>query len=144
MKRLDRAKKPLFLLVGLFIVALLLIPYQEASSGDRVEVLETLGGKVEIKLEPHGSVRAKVFDSQRLQYEFILDRESQQHLLTQSISKANIYLVGKYKEELVIDDLTTRKRYVLSIFNKTRAIKNIPPARTQPIIVKGYSITLLE
>ncbi|GAB2549104.1 hypothetical protein GCM10027085_44870 [Spirosoma aerophilum] len=125
-------------------MALLLIPYQEASSGDRTDVLKTLGGKVEIKLEPHGSVRAKVFDGQRLQYEFILDRESQQNLLTQSISKANIYLVGKGGEELVIDDLTTKKRYILSIFKKTGNIKNIPPAQTQPIIVKGYSTSLME
>ena len=123
---------------------LLLIPYQEVSSADRSTVLQTLNGKVVIKLEPHGSVRAKVFQGQNLQYEFILDRESQQKLLTQNIDRANIYLLGEHGEELVIDDLKTQKRYLLSMFDGTSKLRSIPPARNQTITIKGYSASLMR
>lgn len=123
---------------------LLLIPYQEVSSADRGTGMETLNGKVIIKLEPHGSIRAKVFQGKTLQYEFILDRETPQKVLTQRIDSANIYLVGKYGEELVIDDLIKQKRYVLSIFDRTTKRRTIPSARSQTITIKGYSTSLLQ
>ena len=79
-----------------------------------------------------------------MQYEFILDRETQQKLLTQNIDRANVYLVGKHGEELVIDDLKTQKRFVLSMFDQESKLKNIPSARTQAIVIKGYSVSLID
>ncbi|AUD00991.1 hypothetical protein [Spirosoma pollinicola] len=121
-----------------------LASYQEASSVDRSTVVQTLNGRVIIKLEPHGSVRARVFQGKNLQYEFILDRETQQELLTRNIDRANVYLVGEYEEELVIDDLKTQKRYLLSIFDRKSRLRNIPPARSQTITIKGYSTSLIH
>lgn len=127
-----------------FLTFFLLASYQDARSTDHSAVVTTLHGKVRIRLEPHGSVRARVFQGQTLQYEFILDRETQQKLLTHTIEKANVYLVGKHGEELVIDDLKTQKRFILSMFDRQRTYKSIPAARTQPIVIKGYSISLLQ
>jgi hypothetical protein len=143
MKGLSLSSRTFFFLVSLLITFFLLVPYQEASSTDRAAVVTTLNGKVTIKLEPHGSIRAKVFRGQTLQYEFILDRETQQKLLTHNIDRANIYLVGKHGEELVIDDLKTQKRFVLSMFDQKSKLKSIPSARTQPITIKGYSVSLI-
>lgn len=128
----------------LFGMVLLLASYQEVSSADRSNVVKTLNGKVTIKLEPHGSIRAKVFQGQTLQYEFILDRETQQKLLTQTIDRANIYLVGKHGEELIIDDLKTQKRYLLSMLDNTIKRRNIPSSQGQIITIKGYSTSLLQ
>lgn len=142
MKRLKLSNRILSSLA--FLTFLLLAPYQQASSTDRATVVTTLNGKVTIKLEPHGSIRAKVFQGQTLQYEFILDRETRQKLLTDNIDKANIYLVGKYGEELVIDDLKTQKRFVLSMFDRVSRFKTIPSARTKPGVIKGYSVSLVK
>lgn len=131
--------------LSIYLSALLLLAsYQKASSTDRSTVMQTLNGKVVVKLEPHGSVRARVFQGKKLQYEFILDRETQQKLLTHNIDRANIYLIGKYGEELVIDDLKTQKRFVLSMFDQESKFRNIPSARTKPIVIKGYSVSLID
>lgn len=142
MKGINLSGKVLFSLV--FLPFLLFAPFREAASIDHATVVTTLDGKVLIKLEPHGSIRAKVFQGQILQYEFILDRESQQKLLTSNIDKANIYLIGKYGEELVIDDLKTQRRFVLSMFDQVSKFKTIPFARTKPTVIKGYSISLVK
>lgn len=130
--------------IRLLVTFLLLVSYQTVSSADRAAVVETLNGKVTIKLEPHGSIRASVFQGQTLKYEFILDRETPQRLLTQTVDRANVYLIGKHGEELVIDDLKTHKRYLLSAFDRTSIPKDIPSARSQTIVIKGYSISLLQ
>jgi len=143
MKGLNFKSRSSFLSICLSAL-LLLASYQEASSVDRSTVVQTLNGKVVVKLEPHGSVRASVFQGKKLQYEFILDRETQQKLLTQNIDRATVYLVGKHGEELVIDDLRTQKRFVLSMFDQESKFKNIPSARTQPIVIKGYSVSLID
>ena len=142
MKGINLSSTVLFSLV--FLTFLLLTPFQEAASTDRAAVVTTLDGKVLIKLEAHGSIRAKVFQGQTLQYEFILDRESQQKLLNDNIDKANIYLVGQHGEELVIDDLKTQKRFILSMFDRVSKFKVIPSARTQPTVIKGYSVSLVK
>lgn len=121
-----------------------LASYQEASSVDRSTMVPTLNGRVIIKLEPHGSVRAKVFQGKNLQYEFVLDRETRQDLLTRNIDRANVYLIGEHEEELVIDDLKTQKRYLLSIFDRKSRLRNIPPARSQTITIRGYSTSLMH
>jgi hypothetical protein len=144
MKGLNLSSRIFFSLPFLLTTFFLLAPCQEASSTDRAAVVTTLNGKVTIKLEPHGTIRAKVFQGQTLQYEFILDREAQQKLLTHNIDRANIYLVGKHGEELVIDDLKTQKRFVLSMFDRESKFKSIPSARTQTITIKGYSVGLVE
>lgn len=143
MKGLNFNSRSSFLSICLSAL-LLLASYQEASSVDRSTVVQTLNGKVVVKLEPHGSVRARVFQGEKLQYEFILDRETQQKLLTQNIDRANVYLVGKHGEELVIDDLKTQKRFVLSMFDQESKFKNVPSARTQAIVIKGYSVSLID
>ncbi|MBC3788722.1 hypothetical protein [Spirosoma utsteinense] len=143
MKGLNFNSRSSFLSICLSAL-LLLASYQEASSVDRSTVVQTLNGKVMVKLEPHGSVRARVFQGKKLQYEFILDRETQQKLLTQNIDRANIYLVGEHGEELIIDDLKTQKRFVLSMFDQESKFKNIPSARTRPIVIKGYSVSLID
>lgn len=142
MERL-RLRNDIFFFLS-FLTFLLLASYQKASSADREVVVTTLQGKVIIKLEPHGSIRAKVFQGQALQYEFILDRESQQKLLTHNIDRANIYLVGKHGEELVIDDLKTQKRFILSMVARESTFKNKPSARTRTILMKGYSVSLID
>jgi len=143
MKGLNFNSRSSFLSICLSAL-LLLASYQEASSVDRSTVVQTLNGKVVVKLEPHGSVRARVFQGEKLQYEFILDRETQQKLLTQNIDRANVYLVGKHGEELVIDDLKTQERFVLSMFDQESKFKNIPSTRTQAIVIKGYSVSLID
>ncbi|WP_080237868.1 hypothetical protein [Spirosoma rigui] len=135
--------KAFFTSIGLFAL-LLLASYKEASGVDRSTVVQTLNGKVVIKLEPHGSIRARVFQGRHLQYEFILDRETQQKLLTQTIDRANVYLAGEHGAELIIDDLKTQKRYLLSIFDRGSKFKNIPPARSKVIILEGYSTSLIQ
>lgn len=127
-----------------FLTFFLLAPCQQASSIDHAAVVTTLNGKVIIKLEPHGSIRAKVFQGQTVQYEFILDRETQQKLLTHNIDRANIYLVCQHGQELVIDDLKTKERFILSMFDQKSKFKHIPSARTQPIVIKGYSVSLTD
>jgi hypothetical protein len=99
-------------------------------------------GKVVIKLEPHGSVRAKVFQGQIPVYEFILDREKQQNLLTSSIDNADVYLTGEYRDGLVIDDLQTRKRYVLSFYDIADRLKDIPTIQHETVFIKGYAMGL--
>jgi len=100
-------------------------------------------GKVIVKLEPHGSVRAKVFQGQVPAYEFILDRERAQDLLTGDISQADVYLTGEHQDGLVIDDLQTKKRYVLSLYDITDRLRTIPPVQHETFFIKGYSLGLI-
>ncbi|MFD2574046.1 hypothetical protein ACFSUS_25645 [Spirosoma soli] len=99
-------------------------------------------GKVVIKLEPHGSIRAKVFQGQIPVYEFILDREKQQNLLTNTIDNADVYLTGEHRDGLVIDDLQSRTRYVLSFYDVANRLKDIPTSQPKTIFIKGYAMGL--
>ncbi|WP_420150120.1 hypothetical protein [Spirosoma sp.] len=110
---------------------------------DRASILN---GRVKIRLEPHGSVRAEVFRDQEAQYEFILDREKQQHLLTRNIDRANIYIDSRLG--LVIDDLAARKRYVLTPSGAVRCnplkMKRLQKTNYQVVHVNGYGSTLMS
>lgn len=99
-------------------------------------------GKVQIKLEPHGSVRATVFQGQIAVYEFILDREKQQNLLTSSIDEADVYLTGEFRDGLVIDDRQSQKRYVLSFYDIADRLKDIITIQHETVFVKGYAMSL--
>jgi hypothetical protein len=99
-------------------------------------------GKVVIKLEPHGSIRAKVIQGKILVYEFILDREKQQDLLTSTVDNADVYLTGKYRDGLVIDDLQNRKRYVLSLYDIANRLKDIPTYQPTTVFIRGYAAGL--
>lgn len=106
-----------------------------------VEPPRQMRGRVAIKLEPHGSIRAKVFQGERYFYEYILDRERQQHILTRDINNAAVYLRN---EHLIIDDLSLKHRYVLT-FEDT-AIQTLssqlPTGPKKTFIIRGYSSSL--
>jgi hypothetical protein len=101
-------------------------------------------GKVLIKVEPFGSVKATVFQGQVPAYNFSVDREKPQSWLTGDIDDATIYLtsIGENRDGLVIDDEQTHKRYVLSFYDISDRLKNLPPAEGQTTLIKGYSIGL--
>lgn len=101
-------------------------------------------GKVLIKVEPFGSIRATVFQGQVPAYNFSVDREKPQSWLTKDIDDATIYLtgIGENRDGLVIDDEQTHKRYVLAFYDVSDRLKNLPSAKGQTIFIKGYSTGL--
>lgn len=97
-------------------------PKQQLEQFQRLSSRESLNSrtviknaKVSIKLEAHGSIRAKVYLKGVPQYEYILDRVRPQSFLTKSIVNANVNIIRneKMEEGLAIHDLTTNRRYVL-------------------------------
>ncbi|WP_040005516.1 hypothetical protein [Fibrisoma limi] len=106
-----------------------------------VEPPRQMRGRVAIKLEPHGSIRAKVFQGERYFYEYILDRERQQHILTRGIDNAAIYLLN---EHLIIDDLALKHRYVLTFEDNTvqKFLDELPTGPKKTFIIRGYSSSL--
>lgn len=101
-------------------------------------------GKVLIKREPFGSIRATVFQGQIPAYAFSLDREMTQNFLTGDLEDATTYLtsVGEFQDGLVIDDQQTGKRYVLSYYNISSRLKDLPSPKGQTVFIKGYSTGL--
>ncbi|RIV21526.1 hypothetical protein DYU11_19175 [Fibrisoma montanum] len=98
-------------------------------------------GRVAIKMEPHGSIRAKVFQGDRYFYEYILDRERQQNILVRDINNAAVYLQN---EHLIIDDLAIRHRYVLTFKDNSvqKFLTRLPTGPKKTFIIRGYGSSL--
>jgi hypothetical protein len=101
-------------------------------------------GRVSIKVEPFGSIQATVFQGQVPAYSFSIDREKPQRWLTGDIHKATTYLtsVGAFRDGLVIDDEQTHRRYVLSFYDISDRLKDLPTSKGQTVFIKGYSTGL--
>ena len=142
------------LLVGMFVTSSLLTGCQSDANQDR-ELVENqwIGsngkpiinyGKVQIKVQPFGSIQATIFQGQIPAYTFSVDREKPQNLLTGDIDNATIYLtcVGEHRDALVIDDQQTQKRYVLCYYDISDRLKDLPTTQSQTVFIKGYSTGL--
>lgn len=116
--------------------------------------ISQLSGSVRIRLEPHGSVRATVYAKGQQQFEYILDRETPQELLTENVEKAAIcvlrlkntcFIIG-----LAIDDLATGKRYVLDPDQNCcgwarQQAEKLPITTTRkPIFINGYAGSITQ
>lgn len=116
--------------------------------------ISSLSGSVRIRLEPHGSVRATVYAEGEEQFEYILDREKPQKLLTTNISKADVHLLRLEEHPsfivgVAIDDLTTGQRYVLDPGQGRchwvrKEMKQLPAAAKKTVVIGGYAASFTQ
>ncbi|RAJ99909.1 hypothetical protein LX87_01606 [Larkinella arboricola] len=113
-----------------------------------LDQLSSLSGSVRIRLEPHGSIRAKVYSKGAEQFEYILDREKPQQLLTKNIRKADVHLLRINEDRrfivgIAIDDLETGQRYVLDPGQRScpwarEQTKQLPDLAKKTVVIDGY------
>ncbi|UFH56450.1 hypothetical protein [Spirosoma sp. KNUC1025] len=121
----------------------LLDQFQQLANPESLDYKTAIkNAKVSIKFEPHGSIRAIVYVNDLPQYEYILDREKPQNILTKSIARANVYIIKneKINEGLLIDDLVANRRYVLYNCYSPRIAQAKYLDRT--VFIQGYSGSL--